>query len=111
MVPSALSCHCWLAPPVQVQIRILAPDDAVGASRHLFPYTVSCRPAVAVQLWLAPPLQSQICTAVPSAWLCPLTSRQRLEPAPRISPVGVCPDPIGVTDRLSNWAVTPCAVA
>jgi hypothetical protein len=43
-----------LAPPVQGQIRIRAPEEALGASRHLLPYTVSWLLDVAVQVWLAP---------------------------------------------------------
>lgn len=62
------------------------------------------------QRWLAPPLQSQFCTTAPSVWLAPLTSRHRFEPAPRISPVGVPGEPTAVTERLSNWAVTPWPV-
>src|SRR5438477_4997462 len=68
--------------------------------------------AVGVQVWLVPALQSQISTCVPLVWLTLGTSRQRLEATPRRGPG--CPGgtgpPVAVTDRLSNWAVSPWLV-
>ena len=90
-VPSALTRHCWLVPPLQVQISTRVPAEVAwpGTSRHLLPYTRSSLPDVWVHCWLAPPLQSQMSSSVPSLWLAFGTSRHRLEPTPRSTP----PDP------------------
>ena len=38
-VPSALTCHCWLVPPLQLQISTWVPAVVAwfGTSRHLLP--------------------------------------------------------------------------
>jgi hypothetical protein len=45
MVPLALTFHCWLDCPLQSQMMIAVPLVVPRplASRHLLPYTVSCR--------------------------------------------------------------------
>src|ERR1700727_1565269 len=73
------SAHCWLAPPLQVQISSWAPLVVLeaGSSRHLPEAGVPGVPFSAVQAWLLPPLQSQISTRDPLAVEpAPGTSRQ-----------------------------------
>src|SRR3954470_1276042 len=76
MVPLSLTFHCWLAPPLQSQIRDAVPLPALaGTSRHL-PRTCRAWP-VRVNCWLLLVWQSQTMVAVPLAEFAPLTSRQR----------------------------------
>src|SRR3954451_19526120 len=63
------------------------------ASRHLFPYTTSSLDVFRVQDWLVPPLQSQISVRVLLAVPAFGMSRQRLEAAPRSTPVLPLPLP------------------
>src|SRR3954465_6604263 len=63
-------------------VPLLAPP--LEASRHMPPYTCSCRPDVEVHDWLAWPLQSHNCTRVPALWLALGTSTHRPDWAPTI---------------------------
>src|SRR3954471_13489837 len=80
MVPLELTFHCWLAPPLHVQVCTLVPGvvPLPAASRHswLLPLkTVSCKDEVRVQVWLAAPLHDQVCSWVPGVVLALGTSR------------------------------------
>src|SRR4051812_41821895 len=66
--------HCWLVPPLQVQISTSTPlaVPAPVTSRQ----SPDCTPTIVpvgltVQRWLAAPVQSEMSTAVPAAvpWL------------------------------------------
>ena len=113
-VPSALIRHCWLVPPLQVQIctRVPAAVACPGTSRHLLPYTVSCvaggeRPLL-VGAAVAVPDVPAGCRR--SGWRSarPGTGPSRRRAARRSTRrCRRCP---GVMDRLSNWAVTPWPV-
>src|ERR1700685_3918461 len=57
-VPAVVGCHCWLAPPVQVQTSTGAwlVFSSRQMSRHL-PLTCRVPEPVTVQSWLGLPLQ------------------------------------------------------
>src|SRR4051794_36731817 len=93
MVPFELTFHCWLVWPLQSQMITVVPlvVPLAFASRHLLPYTWSCRAEVYAQRWLLAPLQSQIWTWVPLLVERFGTSTQRPDWPPTISwapPVG-----------------------
>src|ERR1700741_576037 len=62
------------------------------ASRHLLPYTVSCRLAVCVHRWLVPPWQSQSCACVPLVVAEPGMSTHRPDAPPTM--VALCGVPV-----------------
>src|SRR5438046_635195 len=103
MVPLALTVHCWLAPPLQVQSTTFVPGvvPLPSASRHL-PRTCSV-PPVPVNCWLAPWLQSQTTNWVPLVVLDPGSSRHRPDAA--LTREVVVPPAPGVTLRSANCAV------
>src|SRR4051812_20135146 len=79
--------HCWFAWPLQSQMMTAVPlvVPALLASRHLLPYTTSCRRAVYTQVWLAPALQSHSCAWVPLRIVLLFTSTHRPDCAPTSS--------------------------
>src|SRR5882757_6877003 len=81
IVPSAGVVHVWAGTPLQV----LRCADPPVPSRHL-PRLLMLPSEARYQLWPPVPLQDALCTAVPSASLAPVTSRQA-PPLPAIWPV------------------------
>src|ERR1039458_4497395 len=61
------SCHCWLAPPLQLYRMSCVPFAVLepGSSRHLPEAGLTSCPPLACHCWLAPPLQVHHSTSVP----------------------------------------------
>src|SRR5581483_1388175 len=73
--------HCWLLPPLQSHISILAPFvvDAPVTSRHSPDWTPTMVPsALNRHCWLVPPVQSQMTAVAPRVVAPPNTSMHLL---------------------------------